>query len=64
MKKKHPKTTEVSAQTARKKWHKVAASSITSDDEVWDRLIKIGEELGKGWQNEKSAAEILAEMRR
>jgi prevent-host-death family protein len=35
-----------------------------SDDEVWERLMKIGEELGKGWQNEKSAVEILSEMRR
>ena len=35
-----------------------------SDDEVWERLIKIGEELGKGWQSEKSAVEILSEMRR
>ena len=35
-----------------------------SDDEVWERLIKIGEELGQGWQSEKSAVEILSEMRR
>ena len=63
-KKKQPKTTETSAQAARKKWRKVAAASITSADEVWNRLIKIGEELGKGWQSEKSAVEILSEMRR
>ena len=35
-----------------------------SDDEVWERLMKLGEEIGKGWQNEKSAVEILSEMRR
>ena len=35
-----------------------------SADEVWERLIKIGEELGKGWQSKKSAVEILSEMRR
>ena len=35
-----------------------------SDDEVWERLLKIREELGKGWQSEKSAVEILSEMRR
>ncbi len=35
-----------------------------SDDEVWERLLKIRDELGKGWQNEKSAVEILSEMRR
>ena len=35
-----------------------------SDDEVWKRLMKIGEEISKGWQSEKSAVEILSEMRR
>lgn len=35
-----------------------------TDDEVWEHLIKIGEELAKGWQSEKSAVEILSEMRR
>lgn len=35
-----------------------------SDDEAWERLMKIREELGKGWQSEKSAVEILSEMRR
>jgi prevent-host-death family protein len=33
-------------------------------DEVWARLERIREELGKGWQSEKSAVEILSEMRR
>ena len=33
-------------------------------DEVWARLEEIGKELAKGWQNEKSAVEILSEMRR
>lgn len=32
--------------------------------EVWARLQAIREELGKGWQSEKSAVEILSEMRR
>lgn len=32
--------------------------------EVWARLEQIREELGKGWQSEKSAVEILSEMRR
>ena len=32
-------------------------------DEVWERLEKLGQELAEGWQNEKSAVEILAEMR-
>jgi len=33
-------------------------------DDVWERLLKLGEEIGKGWQSEKSAVEILSEMRR
>ena len=39
-------------------------SSKKSDDEVWERLIKIGEKLAKSWHSEKSAVEILSEMRR
>ena len=34
------------------------------DDAVWERLMQLGEEIGKGWQSEKSAVEILSEMRR
>lgn len=33
-------------------------------EEVWERLVQLGEEIGKGWQSEKSAVEILSEMRR
>ena len=35
-----------------------------SAEEVWERLMELGEEIGKGWRNEKSAVEILSEMRR
>jgi len=38
--------------------------SKESDDDAWERLMKLREELGKGWQSEKSAVEILSEMRR
>ena len=38
--------------------------SKESDDEVWERLMKLGEEIGKSWLSEKSAVEILSEMRR
>jgi len=41
-----------------------AVSTKPASDEVWERLLKIREELGKGWQNEKSAVDILSEMRR
>lgn len=36
----------------------------TPHAEVTEHLEKIGEEIAKGWQNEKSAVEILSEMRR
>lgn len=35
-----------------------------STDDAWDRLMKLREELRKGWQSEKSAVDILSEMRR
>ncbi len=33
-------------------------------DDVWERLMRLGEEIAKGWQSEKTAVEILSEMRR
>lgn len=41
-----------------------AAPPEKSVDEVWERLRKLGEEIGKNWESEKSAVEILSEMRR
>ena len=41
-----------------------ADSMKKTDDETWERLMKIREELGKGRQSEKSTVEILSEMRR
>lgn len=41
-----------------------AAPPLPDPDEVWARLEAIREELGKGWQSEKSAVELLSEMRR
>lgn len=35
-----------------------------SGSDVWERLMKLGEEISKEWQSEKSAVEILSEMRR
>jgi hypothetical protein len=43
---------------------KAAESSEKSSDEVIKHLAEIGEELSKGWQSEKSAVEILSDMRR
>lgn len=31
-------------------------------DKVIESLVKIGEEIGKNWQSEKSAVEILSEI--
>ncbi|GAB4490648.1 MAG: hypothetical protein OHK0031_13990 [Anaerolineales bacterium] len=36
----------------------------TDAEDVWAELEKIRNELAQGWQNEKSAVEILSEMRR
>ncbi len=33
-------------------------------DEVWARLEALGQEIAENWQSEKSAVEILSEMRR
>lgn len=41
-----------------------AEPPLDKGDEVWENLMKIRDELGKGWQSEKSAVEILSEMRR
>ncbi len=41
-----------------------AAPPEKSADEVWERLRQLGEEIGKGWESDKSAVEILSEMRR
>lgn len=41
-----------------------AELKANNGDEVWERLVKLGEEIGKGWQSEKSAVELLSEMRR
>jgi len=41
-----------------------AEPPVDKGDEVWERLVQLGEEIGKGWQSEKTAVEILSEMRR
>ena len=41
-----------------------AAPPDKSADEVWERLAQLGEEIASGWQSEKSAVEILSDLRR
>ena len=62
-KKKQSMTEEIGIHPMKNEQGNIAASSEKSADEVWERLIKIREKLGKGWQSEKSAVEILSEMR-
>jgi prevent-host-death family protein len=31
---------------------------------VWDELTEIGEEIGRGWQSDKTSYELLSQMRR
>jgi prevent-host-death family protein len=33
-------------------------------EEVWERLVNLGEEIGKGWRSPLSSHELLSEMRR
>ncbi len=62
--KKQAKPKDISTRTVKSKRSKTAMPAEKSPDKVWERLMKIGAELGKGWQSEKSAVEILSEMRR
>ncbi len=41
-----------------------AATPPPDPDEVWARLEALGQEIAANWQSEKSAVEILSEMRR
>lgn len=42
----------------------IQAALSYDSDMAWERLKKLGKKIGKGWQSEKSAVEILSEMRR
>jgi prevent-host-death family protein len=45
-----------------------SAAGVLPDDEagrtVWEELTEIGEEIGRGWQSDKSSYELLSQMRR
>jgi prevent-host-death family protein len=32
--------------------------------DAWEELVRLGEEIGRGWKPEKSSVEIISEMRR
>jgi uncharacterized protein (DUF433 family) len=42
----------------------IQAALAYESDMAWERLMRIRDELSKGWHSEKSAVEILSEMRR
>jgi prevent-host-death family protein len=31
---------------------------------AWDELVRLGEEIGRGWQSPSTGSELLSEMRR
>lgn len=41
-----------------------AVPSPPDPEDVWARLETLGQEIAQNWQSEKSAVEILSEMRR
>jgi prevent-host-death family protein len=40
------------------------APEIASGTGVWEELVELGEEIGRGWQSPLTSAELLSGMRR
>lgn len=44
------------------------AGSLATDGEpataAWDELVRLGEEIGRGWRSSLTSTELLSEMRR
>ena len=42
--------------------------SVTGDEAstpaAWDELVRLGEEIGRGWKSPMTSAELLSDMRR
>ena len=38
--------------------------SADAQPDAWEELVRLGEEIGRGWKSEKSSVEIISEMRR
>ena len=43
---------------------KRAAEAVTPGDDVWAELEEIRQEIGRSWQSEKTAVELISEQRR
>jgi prevent-host-death family protein len=43
-------------------------AEVTPDDrnrdDGWDELIRLGEQIGRGWRSSQTSVELLSEMRR
>lgn len=39
-------------------------AAIDKENDAWEELYRLGEEIGRGWKSSQSTVEILAEMRR
>ena len=63
-KKTQTKPKDIRIRTGKGKRGKTIMPSEKPVDDGWKHLLKIREKLGKGLQSEKSAVEILSEMRR
>ncbi len=38
--------------------------AVEPDEDAWQELIDLGEQIGRSWKSEASSAELLEEMRR
>ena len=43
---------------------KRAAEAVTPGDDVWAELEEIRQEIGRSWQSEKTAVELISDQRR
>jgi prevent-host-death family protein len=43
---------------------KTGGSPDNAGENAWDKLLRLGKEIGKGWQSSKTATELLSESRR
>lgn len=40
------------------------APLVSTDEPAWEELIRLGEEIGRGWRSPLTSTELLSEMRR
>jgi len=42
----------------------IQAISNETNPDAWEELIRLGKEIGRGWQSPQTSTELLSEMRR